>query len=61
MADEILQSILAAKPTDDFRQLFLDQFEVSAQTLRFILNEGNAVVIGEMNSRKMKMNKTSKE
>lgn len=33
MADAILQSILAAKPTDDFRQLFLDQFEVS--TLSF--------------------------
>lgn len=30
MADEILQYILTAKPTDDFRQWFLDLFEVSA-------------------------------
>lgn len=30
MADEILQNILSAGPTDDFREWFLDLFEVSA-------------------------------
>lgn len=30
MADEVLNYILDAEPTDDFRQSFLDLFEVSA-------------------------------
>lgn len=37
MADEVLNDILTAEPTDDFRRSFLDLFEVSAQQIVFSL------------------------